>query len=74
MLPDELGQYILQVATVGGMSDEAQMTENGSAADYSMDAKQQQQTGQQQQGFPSSAFASAIPITAQAGVIDGMED
>ena len=64
----------MKVATVGGMGQEMQMGEQGSSLESSMDGKQQQNGNMQQAGFQGPGFASAIPITAQAGVIDGMEE
>lgn len=68
--------YGLQIATVGGMGSEMQLDEeeeDPSAAGFSLD-KQQQNGQAQQAGFQSAGFPAAIPITAQAGVIDGMEE
>lgn len=63
-----------QIATVGGMSSEMQLDEEGpSTAGFSFD-KQQQNGQANQSGFHSNGFSAAIPITAQAGVIDGMEE
>ena len=64
----------MQIATVGGMSSEMQLDEEEpSTAGFSWD-KQQQNGQPQQTGFQSAGFSAAIPITAQAGVIDGMEE
>lgn len=61
------------MAAIGGMGAEVQMTEQDSSLGFQMETKQQQPS-QNQAGFSGSNFAPAIPITAQAGVIDGMEE
>lgn len=55
------------------MSSEMQMNEQNQI-DSGMDGKQQGASQGLQTGYPGSGFANSIPITAQAGVIDGMEE